>query len=81
MGLVVTYITEDPTAVCSCCGIPVIEEDGVGELVKGHGKNDEEGGWHDKSVFIHGKVVMDTVEEKMSRYAHSVVRQVSAGMT
>jgi hypothetical protein len=65
MSEIVTHISKDAAAEDGCCGVPVVEEDCVGELPEGRCECNEEGGWHDQSIFVHGKVMMDTMEEKM----------------
>ena len=65
MRAVVADVAEYTTAEDGDGGVPVIPEDGVCELVEGGGKGDEEGGRHDESVFVHGEVVVDAVEEEV----------------
>ena len=74
---VVTNVAEDSTTEHGCCGIPIVKEDCVGELVEWCCKGNEKGGWHDKAVFIHRQVVVDSVEKEVTCDADSVVWKVS----
>ena len=73
MGQVVAHVAEDATAVDGDGGVPVVEEDGVCELVEGGGEDDKEGGRHDEAVPVHRKIVVDAVKEEVRCYADSVV--------
>ena len=61
MRAVVADVPEDATAVDCYGSIPVVEENGVGQLPEGCGEDEEEGGWHDKTQAVHGEVVVDAV--------------------
>lgn len=73
MSQVVADVPKDTPTVDSDSGVPVIEENGMGELVEGTRKGDEKGWWHNEAIFVHRKIVVDAVEKEMSCYAHSVV--------
>ena len=70
---VVADVSEDATAVYCYSSIPVVEEDGVGQLPEGCGEDEEEGGGHDKTQAVHGEVVVDSVEQEVCRDRHAVV--------
>lgn len=77
MRQVVADVAEDAAAEDAGCDVPVVEKDGVGELPEGCGKDEEESRRHNEPVAVHGKVVMDTVEEEVERKADTVVGEVS----
>ena len=62
VGAVVADVAEDAAAVHCDCGVPVVEEDGVGELPEGRGEDEEKCGRHDETQAVHGEVVVDAVE-------------------
>jgi hypothetical protein len=70
---VVAGIAKDATTVRSRSRVPVPEDDSMRKLPKGCSEQDKQRRRHDKSVLIHGKVVVDTVEEEMQRDANTVV--------
>lgn len=61
MRAVVANVSEDATTVDCDSRIPVVEEDCVGQFPEGCGEDEEEGGWHDKTQAVHGKIVVDAV--------------------
>lgn len=77
VGKVVADVTEDAAAVHGRGGIPVVEEDGMGQLPERGREDHEEGRRHDETVPVHRKVVVDAVEEKVGGYAHTVIREPS----
>ena len=76
MGLVVTNVSEDPTAEDGSGGEPIPEEDGVGEFEERDGEDEEEGWWHDEAVLIHWQEVVDAVEEEVCCDSDTVVGEV-----
>ena len=44
---------------------PVVEEDGMGELPERSGQNHKQSWRHDKSIAVHGQVVVNAVEEEV----------------
>jgi hypothetical protein len=62
---VVKGVAEHTASVRSCCCIPVVEEDSVRKLPERRRERGKQRRWHDESVFVHRKVVMDAVEEEM----------------
>ena len=73
VGQVIADITEDTTAECCCCSIPIVEEDCMSQLPKGSSEHKEHCGWHDESVLIHRQVMMDSVEEEVESDPNAVV--------
>lgn len=77
VGHVVEGVAKDTAAEGSRGGVPVVKQDGVGELPEGSGQDHEEGGWHDEAVLVHGQIVVDAVEEEVGSDADAVVREVA----
>jgi hypothetical protein len=75
---VVASVSKYAAAIRRRRRIPIPKYDSVCKLPEGSGKRDEECRWHDKSVFVHGEVVMNAMEEEMQGDSHAVVRQMSA---
>lgn len=73
MGQIIAYVPEDAATVHHQSSIPVVEEDGMSQFPEWCSQNDEQSRWHDKSVFVHWQVVMNSVKEEMQRDTHSVV--------
>ena len=65
MRQVVADISEDATTENSGRGAPVVEENGVRQLPEGSRKCHEQRWGHHKPQLIHGKIVMDAVQEEM----------------
>ena len=80
MRLVVANVSEYSPAEDSSCGVPIPEEDGVGEFEERDGEDEEEGWWHDKAVLIHWQEVVDAMEEEVCCDSDPVVREVSRGL-
>lgn len=80
MGHVITDISKDTTTVRQHTGIPVVVEDRMRQLPKWSSKNDEQGRGHHKSIFVHGQVVMDAMQEEVQGDTNSVVREKSIDM-
>lgn len=78
MSQVIADITKDTATVDSGRGIPVVGENGVCEVPKWSSKQHEHGGRHNKSVLIHGQVVVDAVKQEVCNDAISVIRKVAA---
>ena len=77
---VIANIPEDTTAVCQHSGMPVEEDYSVRKFPERECEDDKQGWWHHKSIFIHGKVVMDSVQKEVQGDTNSVVRKESAKM-
>ena len=73
MGHVIACVTKNATRICGHGGVPVPEDHCVCELPEGQRQCNEKRGRHDKSVSIHGQIVMDTVEEEVEGDEDAVV--------
>ena len=80
MRQVVADVAEDATAVDGRRGVPVVEEDGMGELPERCSEDEEECRWHDESETVHGEIVVDAVKEEVQRERHAIVREVVVKM-
>lgn len=74
---IVANVSENATTVDRGRGIPIIEEYGMGELPERCSEHNEERRRHDQSVFVHRKVVVDTVEKEMQCDSYPIVRKVA----
>lgn len=70
---VIADVAKYSTTKYSRRSIPVVKEDCMCELVERSRESDEEGRRHDKTVSVHGEVVVDAMEEEVCCYADSVV--------
>lgn len=61
MCLVVANVSENTTGEDGQGGKPIIEEDGLRQLVERYCEYHEQSRRHDESVSVHGKVMVDTV--------------------
>ena len=77
---VIANISEDTTAVCQHSGMPVEKDYRVRELPEWECEDDKQGRRHHKSIFIHGEVVMDSVQKEVQSDTNSIVRKESAKM-
>lgn len=75
---VIADITKDAATVDRGRGIPVVGENGMGEIPERSCKQYEHGRGHDKSVPIHGQVVVDAVKQEVCNDAIFVIRKVAA---
>lgn len=76
MGHVIASVSKYAAAVSSSCRIPIPEDDGVCEFPERCGKRDKKCRRHDKPILVHGKVVVDAVEEEMQGDTDTIVWQV-----
>lgn len=74
---IVAHIPKYTAAVCDQCSVPVVEEDEVGEPPERCCKGHKERRWHDETIFVHWKVMMNTVEDEVQRDAHTIVGEVA----
>ena len=77
MCLVIANVSKDPSAEDRCCSVPIVPEYRMCKLMKWHGKDNKERWWHDETIFVHWKVVVDAMEEEVGCQANTVVREVS----
>jgi len=74
MGKVVTDVTEDTAAEYVGADIPVEREDSMSQVPERCGKSQEECWRHDKAKLVHGKVVMNSMKNKVHRNRYTIVR-------
>lgn len=65
VGQVIADVTEYTSTEHGHGDVPIPVKDKVGEVVERYSENEEQGWRHDKSEFVHGKVMMDAMEKKM----------------
>lgn len=75
---VVAGVAKDTTTVGSQSGIPVPEDDRVCELPERCRQDSEECRWHDEPVSVHGKVVVNAVEQEVEGDRDAVIGEVAA---
>lgn len=73
VGHVVAGVAKDATGVNCCRNIPIPKENGMGERPEGGGKDGEKRGRHNETVFVHGQIVVDTVQCEMKGDTDAVV--------
>lgn len=73
MRHIVADVAKNTTTVHSRGSVPVIEEDGVGEVPERRSEKYEERGRHDQAQPVHGKVMVDTVKQEVQRDGHTIV--------
>jgi hypothetical protein len=73
MGHVIESVSKYAAAVSSGRGVPVPEDDSMGKLPEWRCECDKKCWWHDKSVFVHRKVVVDAVKKEMQGNANAVI--------
>lgn len=74
---VVEDVAEDTSAVDSSRGVPRVGEEGVSKEPEGSGENNEERGRHDETVLVHGKVVVDAMQEEVEGDENPIIGEVS----
>lgn len=74
---IVTDISKDTSAVGCYCSIPVVAEDAMSYPPKRSSQKSEESGWHNKTVPIHRKIMVDTVEDEMQSDSYTVIGQIA----
>lgn len=78
MGHIVKDISKDTSAEDSNGHKPVPVENRMCQMPERGGQHDEEGRRHDKTVLVHGQVMMNTMEEEVHGNADSVIRDIPA---
>jgi hypothetical protein len=71
---VVAYISKDTTTIHGSTHVPILPEDGVRQFPKRSGKSHEQCWRHNKPKPIHRKVMVNAVNEEVSRYEDSIIR-------
>lgn len=74
MGHVVADVSKDATTVYQQCCVPIVEENGVGQLPEGCGQNHKQCRRHDEAVPVHREVMMNAVEQEVEGEADAVIR-------
>lgn len=77
MCQIIADIPEYAATEDSGCDGPIPKEYGMRQFPEWRCEEKKEGWWHDQSELIHGKVVVDTMQEKMQCKRHTVVREKS----
>jgi hypothetical protein len=77
MCQIIADIPEYPATEDSGCDGPIPKEYGMRQFPEWHCEDKKEGWWHDQSELIHGKVVVDTMQEKMQCKRNTVFREKS----
>lgn len=77
MGAVIAHISKNAATVCSRSCVVVPEDDRMGKFPERSCQDSEEGRRHDKSVLVHGKVVVNTMKQKMCCDGNAVVGEVA----
>jgi hypothetical protein len=77
MRKIVADISEDTSTVGCYCSIPVVEKNGMSQLPERSSQSSEESGRHNKTVPVHGKIMVDTVKDKMKTDSYSIIGQVA----
>lgn len=75
MGQVVADVPKYTATKYGDSRIPVVEEDCVGKLPEWGCQDNEESGWHDQAVFVHGQIVMNSVKQEVKSETDSIVRK------
>ena len=74
---VIEHVSEDATAIPDKRGVPVVEENEMGELPERCRENREKRRGHDEAVFVHWKVVVNAMKEEVQCNTHAVVGEVA----
>lgn len=77
MRQIIADVAKDTAAVSSDGGVPIPENQEMSKLPERSCKSHKERGGHDKSVSIHGKIMMNAVEQEMQCDADPVVRKIT----
>lgn len=72
---IITDVAEDTTTEHLDSCKPVVEEDGMGQFPERSCQNHKQCRGHDKSIAVHGQVVVNSVEEEVQAQTNSVVRK------
>ena len=81
MGQVIADVPKHATAEHLHSREPVVRKDCVGKFPEWSGQYEEKGGWHDESIAVHRKIVVDTVEEEVESQSDTVVREPPKNMS
>ena len=76
MSLIIADVAKNTSAEGRNSSIPVVEEDGMSQLVERNSEDNEEGRRHDETVAIHRQVMVNAMKEEMGGYANTVIWKV-----
>ncbi len=76
MGQIVHDVSRNTTAEDGSTHVPV-PKNGVSELPEWSSQCNEESRRHHKTISVHWKVVVDTMEEKVGGYGEAVIWQIA----
>jgi hypothetical protein len=77
VGKVVADVAKNSPTKHGGSDVPVIREECVCKLPEWECENDEQSGWHHESIFVHRKIVMNSMEKEMSSESNTVIWKVS----
>lgn len=80
MGHIIADITENSSTKYGCRCIPIVEEHSMRQLPEWRRKYNEQCWWHDKAIAIHGKVVVNAMEEEVQRDTNAIVWEMVVKM-
>lgn len=74
---VVADVAKNTSTVNSRGGVPAVKEQNMRQLPKRRCEKDEQRGWHDESVLVHGQIVVNAMQQEVQGYEDSVVREIA----
>ena len=78
MGQVVHDITQDTATVHRCGNIPVPKKDGMRQLPERRGQRQEQRRGHNQAEFVHGQIMVDSMQQKVRCDHEPVIGHFSA---
>lgn len=75
VGQIIADVSEDTAAEHLHGRIPVVEENRLRQLPVGSCQYHKQCRWHDKTILVHGEVVVDAVEQEVECQAGWVIRK------
>ena len=76
MGQIIADIPKDTAAENSSCRMPIPIDDCMSKLVERRSQDHEESRWHHQAQLVHRQIVMDAMQQKVSSYTDTIVREV-----
>lgn len=70
---VIANVAEHAATVYRQGRIPVVGKDSMGQFPERCSQDNEEGRGHHKSVFVHGQIMMDSVQQEMQSKSNSII--------
>lgn len=74
---IIADVAENAAAVDSSASMPAIHEDGLSKVPEWSCQSHEESRGHDKSVLVHGQVMVNAMKQKVQGDAHAVIREIA----